>query len=111
MDTLNLPSKHTCTSFSFCTYGVVDDLIYVLSALLTEDYILHIKTAKQKAITNHKSKMNHSSVLINADDLRMAVKEVICESDKERRQYEEALVAITVDESLKRYIFYNQNTA
>lgn len=39
----------------------------------------------------------------DADDLRMAVKEVICESDKERRQYEEALVAITVDESLKRY--------
>ncbi|KAL5709251.1 hypothetical protein ACHQM5_019962 [Ranunculus cassubicifolius] len=39
----------------------------------------------------------------DADELRMAVKEVICESDKERRQHEEALVAITVDESLKRY--------
>ncbi|XP_043691680.1 OVARIAN TUMOR DOMAIN-containing deubiquitinating enzyme 3 [Telopea speciosissima] len=39
----------------------------------------------------------------NADELRMAVKEVICEDDKERRQYEEALVAITVEESLKRY--------
>ncbi|KAB1214648.1 hypothetical protein CJ030_MR5G002879 [Morella rubra] len=39
----------------------------------------------------------------NADDLRMAVKEVICENVKERRQYEEALVAITVEESLKRY--------
>uniref|UniRef100_A0A2N9FAB5 Ubiquitin thioesterase OTU n=1 Tax=Fagus sylvatica TaxID=28930 RepID=A0A2N9FAB5_FAGSY len=39
----------------------------------------------------------------NADELRMAVKEVICENDKERRQYEEALIAITVDESLKRY--------
>ncbi|KAF9598539.1 hypothetical protein IFM89_028071 [Coptis chinensis] len=39
----------------------------------------------------------------DADELRMAVKEIICESDKERRQYEEALVAITVDESLKRY--------
>ncbi|KAF8394952.1 hypothetical protein HHK36_018891 [Tetracentron sinense] len=39
----------------------------------------------------------------DADELRMAVKEVICESDKERRQYEEALVAITVEESLKRY--------
>ncbi|OVA17695.1 Ovarian tumor [Macleaya cordata] len=39
----------------------------------------------------------------DADELRMAVKEVICDNDKERRQYEEALVAITVDESLKRY--------
>ncbi|KDP24496.1 hypothetical protein JCGZ_25060 [Jatropha curcas] len=39
----------------------------------------------------------------DADDLRMAVKEVICDSSKERRQYEEALVAITVDEPLKRY--------
>lgn len=38
----------------------------------------------------------------NADDLRMAVKEVVCDNDKERRQYEEALVAITVDESLRR---------
>ncbi|KAF4356977.1 hypothetical protein F8388_015953 [Cannabis sativa] len=37
------------------------------------------------------------------DDLRMAVKEVICNNGKERHQYEEALVAITVDESLKRY--------
>ncbi|KAA8516331.1 hypothetical protein F0562_016624 [Nyssa sinensis] len=39
----------------------------------------------------------------DADELRMAVKEVICDNDKERRQYEEALVAITVEESLKRY--------
>ncbi|KAJ4971044.1 hypothetical protein NE237_004143 [Protea cynaroides] len=39
----------------------------------------------------------------NADELRMAVKEVICENDKERRQYEEALIAITVEESLNRY--------
>lgn len=38
----------------------------------------------------------------NADDLRMAVKEVICDSGSERRQYEEALIAITIDESLKR---------
>lgn len=38
-----------------------------------------------------------------ADDLRTAVKEVLCVSDKERRQYEEAVIAITVDESLKRY--------
>ncbi|KAL6142232.1 hypothetical protein ACLB2K_060515 [Fragaria x ananassa] len=39
----------------------------------------------------------------NADELRMAVKEVICENEEERLQYEAALVAITVDESLKRY--------
>lgn len=38
----------------------------------------------------------------NADDLRMAVKEVICDSGSERRQYEEALISITIDESLKR---------
>ncbi|CAK7333555.1 unnamed protein product [Dovyalis caffra] len=39
----------------------------------------------------------------DADELRMAVKEVICDSKKERQQYEEAVIAITVDESLKRY--------
>lgn len=39
----------------------------------------------------------------NADELRMAVKEVICDNDKERVKYEEALIAITVEESLKRY--------
>ncbi|KAL6954330.1 OVARIAN TUMOR DOMAIN-containing deubiquitinating enzyme 3 [Sarracenia purpurea var. burkii] len=39
----------------------------------------------------------------DADELRMAVKEVICDRDAERLQYEEALVAITVEESLKRY--------
>ncbi|KAJ0987855.1 hypothetical protein J5N97_006211 [Dioscorea zingiberensis] len=39
----------------------------------------------------------------DADELRMAVKEIICESDKDRLNYEEALVAITVEESLKRY--------
>ena len=33
----------------------------------------------------------------------MAVKEVIYENDKERSQYEAAIVAITVEESLKRY--------
>nr|DAD35684.1 TPA_asm: hypothetical protein HUJ06_006324 [Nelumbo nucifera] len=36
----------------------------------------------------------------NVDELRMDVKEVICYDDKARSQYEEALVAITVDESL-----------
>eukprot|EP00262_Sarcandra_glabra_P010538 TRINITY_DN25829_c0_g1_i1.p1 TRINITY_DN25829_c0_g1~~TRINITY_DN25829_c0_g1_i1.p1 ORF type:complete len:246 (+),score=31.35 TRINITY_DN25829_c0_g1_i1:48-740(+) len=39
----------------------------------------------------------------DADELRMAVKDVICGSEKERLQYEEALIAITVEESLKRY--------
>lgn len=39
---------------------------------------------------------------LRTDELRMAVKEVICDNEKERLQYEEALVAITVDESLKR---------
>ncbi|KAJ7961302.1 OTU domain containing protein [Quillaja saponaria] len=39
----------------------------------------------------------------NADELRMAVKEVICNNAHERNLYEEALIAITVDETLKRY--------
>ncbi|XP_022747204.1 OTU domain-containing protein At3g57810 isoform X2 [Durio zibethinus] len=39
----------------------------------------------------------------DADELRMAVKEVLCDSGKERQQYEDALIAITVEESLKRY--------
>lgn len=39
-----------------------------------------------------------------ADELRMAVKEVICDkNNNERRNYEEALIAITVEEPLKRY--------
>nr|ABF95145.1 OTU-like cysteine protease family protein, expressed [Oryza sativa Japonica Group] len=39
----------------------------------------------------------------DADDLRMAVKEVICDDETERQKYEEAVIAITVDESLRRY--------
>ncbi|XP_061336646.1 OVARIAN TUMOR DOMAIN-containing deubiquitinating enzyme 3 [Gastrolobium bilobum] len=39
----------------------------------------------------------------NADELRMAVKETICENGGERKLYEEALIAITVDETLQRY--------
>ncbi|KAL4313362.1 hypothetical protein GQ457_01G018720 [Hibiscus cannabinus] len=39
----------------------------------------------------------------DADELRMAVKEVLCDNAKDRQQYEEALVAITVEESLKHY--------
>ncbi|KAI4353167.1 hypothetical protein L6164_002138 [Bauhinia variegata] len=39
----------------------------------------------------------------NADELRLAVKEVLCQNNEERNQYEEALIAITVDEPLKRY--------
>jgi len=38
-----------------------------------------------------------------ADELRTAVKEVICENHEERDQYQEAVIAITVDEPLKRY--------
>ncbi|KAA3464852.1 OTU domain-containing protein [Gossypium australe] len=39
----------------------------------------------------------------DADELRMAVKEILCDSAKDLQQYEEALIAITVEESLKRY--------
>ncbi|CAD6210551.1 unnamed protein product [Miscanthus lutarioriparius] len=39
----------------------------------------------------------------DADDLRMAVKEIICDSETERQEYEEAVIAITVEQSLKRY--------
>lgn len=39
----------------------------------------------------------------DADELRMAIKEAICDDEKERLKYEEALVAITVEESLRRY--------
>lgn len=39
----------------------------------------------------------------DADELRMAVKEIICDNGEERLQYEAAVVAITVEESLKRY--------
>ncbi|XP_055812576.1 OVARIAN TUMOR DOMAIN-containing deubiquitinating enzyme 3 [Solanum dulcamara] len=39
----------------------------------------------------------------DADELRMAVKEAICDDEKELLKYEEALVAITVEESLRRY--------
>nr|DAD27885.1 TPA_asm: hypothetical protein HUJ06_029353 [Nelumbo nucifera] len=49
----------------------------------------------------------------DVDELRMVVKEVICYDDKERSQYEEALVAITVDESLsntlKNLIFWEES--
>eukprot|EP00245_Coleochaete_scutata_P004143 TRINITY_DN16400_c0_g1_i1.p1 TRINITY_DN16400_c0_g1~~TRINITY_DN16400_c0_g1_i1.p1 ORF type:complete len:271 (-),score=47.87 TRINITY_DN16400_c0_g1_i1:318-1130(-) len=38
-----------------------------------------------------------------SDQLRLAVHEAICGSEKRRRNYEEALIAITLDESLKRY--------
>lgn len=37
-----------------------------------------------------------------ADDLRMTVMEALCSSDKERLKYEEALIAITLDESMNR---------
>ncbi len=44
------------------------------------------------------------------DDLRMAVKEVICDDETERQKYEEAVIAITVDESLRRLDSYVLNS-
>jgi hypothetical protein len=38
-----------------------------------------------------------------ADQLRFAVMDAICRSDNRRHLYEEALIAITLEESLKRY--------
>ncbi|XP_024539226.1 uncharacterized protein LOC9653678 isoform X2 [Selaginella moellendorffii] len=37
-----------------------------------------------------------------ADQLKMAVREALCTSEQERRQHEDALISVTVDESLKR---------
>ncbi|XP_062004204.1 OVARIAN TUMOR DOMAIN-containing deubiquitinating enzyme 3 isoform X3 [Rosa rugosa] len=51
---------------------------------------------------NKRSPLSPREERDNADELRMAVKEVICENEEERPQYEAAIVAITVDESLKR---------
>ncbi|CAA6655095.1 unnamed protein product [Spirodela intermedia] len=48
-------------------------------------------------------KLNPQQEENDADELRMAVKEVICESGSGRLQYEEALVAITSENSLQRY--------
>ncbi|KAJ8476692.1 hypothetical protein OPV22_020419 [Ensete ventricosum] len=57
-----------------------------------------------KGMANNKGLvLNSRQEMDDADDLRMAVKEVICDSETERPQYEEALIAITVDESLKQY--------
>ncbi|KAK7287098.1 hypothetical protein RIF29_00136 [Crotalaria pallida] len=52
---------------------------------------------------NKGTALNQHEERENADELRMAVKETICENDRERILYEEALIAITVDEPLKRY--------
>lgn len=49
--------------------------------------------------------MKKSSFPFVKDELRMAVKEAICDDEKERLKYEEALVAITVEESLRRWGF------
>lgn len=38
-----------------------------------------------------------------ADDLRMTVMDALCSSERERMKYEEALIAITLDESINRY--------
>jgi hypothetical protein len=40
----------------------------------------------------------------------MAVKEVICDDETERQKYEEAVIAITVDESLRRLDSYVLNS-
>ncbi|KAL2934275.1 Acetylglutamate kinase [Bienertia sinuspersici] len=47
----------------------------------------------------------------DADELRAAVKEVICEKESERRQYQEAVTAITVDEPLNRSFFADTASA
>ncbi|RAL39128.1 hypothetical protein DM860_011614 [Cuscuta australis] len=39
----------------------------------------------------------------DADELRAAVKEVICEDPSERLQYQDAVIAITIEEPLRRY--------
>lgn len=48
------------------------------------------------------SRLTTSLLYVKLDLLRMAVKEIICDNGNERRQYEEALIAITVEESLKQ---------
>ncbi|XP_074341359.1 OVARIAN TUMOR DOMAIN-containing deubiquitinating enzyme 3 isoform X2 [Apium graveolens] len=56
-----------------------------------------------KGMAIHKGvPLNSREETENADELRTAVKEVICVKDNERTEYAEALMAITVDESLKR---------
>ncbi|CAO2826990.1 unnamed protein product [Amaranthus hypochondriacus] len=40
---------------------------------------------------------------VDADDLRAAVKEIICDNEHDKRHYKEAVTAITVDEPLHRY--------
>ncbi|KAL1804670.1 OVARIAN TUMOR DOMAIN-containing deubiquitinating enzyme 3 isoform X2 [Daucus carota subsp. sativus] len=57
-----------------------------------------------KGMAIHKGlSLNSREETENADELRTAVKEVICGKDNERTEYAEALMAITVEESLKRY--------
>ncbi|GAQ88970.1 hypothetical protein KFL_004740110 [Klebsormidium nitens] len=38
-----------------------------------------------------------------ADSLRLAVHDALCTNERRRRQYEEALIAITLDQSVERY--------
>ncbi|KAI5069602.1 hypothetical protein GOP47_0015903 [Adiantum capillus-veneris] len=38
-----------------------------------------------------------------ADNLRTTVKDALCSTEKNRQKYEEALIAITIDESINRY--------
>lgn len=45
----------------------------------------------------------------NTDELRMAVKEAICENVGDRKLYEEAIIAVTVDEPLQRWVLETIN--
>ncbi|XP_057741236.1 OVARIAN TUMOR DOMAIN-containing deubiquitinating enzyme 3 isoform X1 [Arachis stenosperma] len=47
--------------------------------------------------------LNQRKETEDADELRRAVKEVLCDNNGERKLYKEALIAITVAESLPRY--------
>ncbi|XP_050243817.1 OVARIAN TUMOR DOMAIN-containing deubiquitinating enzyme 3 isoform X1 [Quercus robur] len=73
------------------------------SEFLLEETLVSIILVVKGMAFNKSISLNPREERENADELRMAVKEVICENDNERRQHEEALIAITVDESLKRY--------
>lgn len=53
--------------------------------------------------TNDGIRLSPSGERKKADELRMSVFDAICTSDKQRRMYEEALIAITIDESINQY--------
>ncbi|CAK9236416.1 unnamed protein product [Sphagnum troendelagicum] len=57
----------------------------------------------QGMATNKGLGLNPTEEQQEADQLRFAVMDAICRSDNRRHLYEEALIAITLEESLKRY--------